>query len=450
MFEKVLIANRGAVAARVLRALDTLGVRSVCVYSEADSEAPYLDAASEAYPIGPGPAQQSYLNQDKLIEVMLQAGCDGVHPGYGLLSENANFARRVAGVEATFIGPAAKFIADLGHKVRARDLMMRLGMPISPGSEIIEDAQAAVVEASRIGYPVLIKPAGGGGGIGMLPAHDDDELRKGLESARSMAGRSFSTAEVYIEKLLKRPRHIEFQILGDGQGGCRHVFERDCSLQRRNQKVIEESPAPGLSRGDIVALADKTAESMAEIGYDNIGTVEMLRGADGTFQFLEVNTRLQVEHGVTEEACGVDLVAGQIKVSAGASVAEALPAHIAVSGHAIECRVYAEDSKRFFPSPGTLEVFRPPVGDGIRVDTGFAEGIDVTPFYDPLIAKVITRGDNRDAAISAMVGALEGFEISGIQNNIPFLLDALRDEAFAEGDVHTGLVPEIQKRAKTK
>ncbi len=450
MFEKVLIANRGAVAARLVRALDALGVKSVCVYSEADADAPYLKAASEAYPIGPGPAQQSYLNQDKLIEVMLEAGCDGVHPGYGFLSENANFALRVAGEEATFIGPAAKFIEEMGHKARARDLMMRHGMPISPGSEIIEDDQAAVAEAARIGYPVLIKPAGGGGGIGMLPAHDDDELRKGLESARSMAGRSFGNAEVYIEKLLERPRHIEFQILGDGHGGCRHVFERDCSLQRRNQKVIEESPAPGVSREDITALAGKTAESMAEIGYDNIGTVEMLRGADGTFHFLEVNTRLQVEHGVTEEACGVDLVAGQIKVAAGASVAEALPADIAVSGHAIECRVYAEDPKRFFPSPGTLEVFRPPEGDGIRVDTGFAEGMEVTPFYDPMIAKVITRGDNRAAAISAMAGALEGFEISGIKNNIPFLLDALRDEAFAAGDVHTGLVPEIQKRAKGK
>ncbi|MEX2644401.1 MAG: biotin carboxylase N-terminal domain-containing protein [Acetobacterales bacterium] len=450
MFHKVLVANRGAVAARVIRALKALNVQAVAVYSEADAAAPYLQEADEAHLIGPGPAKESYLDQDKLIAVMLAAKCDAVHPGYGFLSENSNFALRVEGEGATFIGPSPKFIEEMGHKARARDLMMRYGMPISPGSEILEDDEVAKREAERIGYPVLIKPAGGGGGIGMLPARDEAELVKGLESARSMASRSFGTAEVYIEKLLERPRHVELQILGDRHGGCRHVFERDCSLQRRNQKIIEESPAPGIGRDDIEKLAGTTAEAMARIGYDNIGTVEMLRGADGGFHFLEVNTRLQVEHGVTEEACSVDLVAAQVRVAAGEKVADVLPDEISVKGHAIECRVYAEDPKRFFPSPGKLEVFRIPSGEGVRVETGFAEGMQVTPFYDPMVAKVITRGKDRDEAIARMAGALEGFEISGIKNNIPFLLTALRDEAFVAGDVHTGLVPEIQARAKAR
>jgi acetyl-CoA carboxylase biotin carboxylase subunit len=298
-------------------------------------------------------------------------------------------------------------------------------------------------EARKLGFPVLIKPAAGGGGIGMLPARDEAELAKAIQRARSMAERGFGNGEVYLERLIDRPRHVEFQILGDRHGGACHLFERDCSVQRRHQKIIEEAPAPGLSRDFAEGLADKIAGTMRALGYDNIGTVEMLMAPDGGVSFLEVNTRLQVEHGVTEEVTGVDLVAAQIRSAAGERLADILPQRPAIDGHAIQVRVYAEDPKTFFPSPGKLEVFRPPYDRAIRIDTGYREGQDVTPFYDPMLAKVIVQAASRDKAIAGLLEALADFEVRGVKTNIPALVKLLDSEPFRAGDVHTGLTKSV-------
>ena len=332
----------------------------------------------------------------------------------------------------------------MGHKTRARDIAAQYGMPMSQGSGVLPDDNDAILAAARaIGFPVLVKPAGGGGGIGMLPAKDESELLGAVERSRSMATRGFGTAEVYLEKLIARPRHVEFQILGDAHGSAMHLFERDCSTQRRNQKVIEEAPGPLIPRDKAVAVAEQIVGIMRSMGYDNIGTVEMLLGADGTFSFLEMNTRLQVEHGVTEEVTGVDLVRAQIRSAAGEKLADILPGKPGIKGHAIQARVYAEDPKNFFPSPGKLTVFRPPQGEGIRVDTGYAEGRDVTPHYDPMIAKVIVLGATREAAIDKLVSALTAFEIQGLKNNIPAVINILRSEPFRAGRVHTGIIGEV-------
>ena len=444
MFNKVLVVNRGAVAARVLRALNAMNIPSVAVYSEADHHAPYLEMASQTFAIGPAPARESYLKQDTIIEVLKKSGADGLHPGYGFLSENAGFAQKVIDAGAQFIGPSPKWIDAMGHKTRARDLAAQYGMPMSQGSEVLPDDNDVIIAAARkIGFPVLVKPAGGGGGIGMLPAKDEVELLTAVERSRSMASRGFGTTEVYLEKLIERPRHVEFQILGDRHGDAMHLFERDCSTQRRNQKVIEEAPGPLIPRDKAVAVADQIAGIMRTMGYDNIGTVEMLLGADGSFNFLEMNTRLQVEHGVTEEVTGVDLVRAQIRSAAGEKLGNILPGKAEIKGHAIQARVYAEDPKNFFPSPGKLTVFRPPEGEGIRVDTGYAEGRDVTPHYDPMIAKVIVRAATREVAIDKLIEALGGFDIQGLKHNIPAVINILRSEQFRSGRVHTGIIGEV-------
>ena len=320
-------------------------------------------------------------------------------------------------------------------------------MPMSKGSPVLPMDNEAILKAAReIGYPVLVKPAGGGGGIGMLPAKDEAQLLETVERSRSMASRGFGNAEVYLERLFERPRHVEFQILGDQHGNVAHLFERDCSTQRRNQKVIEEAPGPNIARAKATEVAEHITGIMRKIGYDNIGTVEMLMGADGSFNFLEMNTRLQVEHGVTEEITGVDLVRAQIRSAAGEKLADILPTPIEVKGHAIQARVYAEDPKNFFPSPGRLNVFRPPEDKSVRVETGFAEGRDVTPHYDPMIAKVIAHAPTREAAIDKLIAALEAFEIQGLKHNIPAVLTILKSAPFRAGDVHTGLIPEVLKK----
>ena len=447
MFNKVIVANRGAVAARVIRALNEMGIKSVALYSEADAGAPYLAMASETYAIGPAPARESYLNQDLILEILRKSHADGLHPGYGFLSENAGFAQRVIDAGSHFIGPSPKWIDAMGHKTKARELAAQHGMPMSKGSPVLPMDNEAILKAAReIGYPVLVKPAGGGGGIGMLPAKDEAQLLETVERSRSMASRGFGNAEVYLERLFERPRHVEFQVLGDQHGNVAHLFERDCSTQRRNQKVIEEAPGPKLLREKATAVADHITGIMRKIGYDNIGTVEMLMGADGSFNFLEMNTRLQVEHGVTEEVTGVDLVKAQIQSAAGEKLSDILPAKIEVRGHAIQARVYAEDPKNFFPSPGKLNVFRPPADGAVRVETGFAEGRDVTPHYDPMIAKVIAHAPTREAAIYKLVVALESFEIQGLKHNIPAVIAILKSEQFRAGDVHTGLIPEVSKK----
>ncbi len=447
MFNKVLVANRGAVAARVLRALGEMGIRSVAVYSEADAGAPYLKMAGETHAIGAAPARESYLNQDALVEVLRQSRADALHPGYGFLSENAAFAQKVTDTGARFVGPSPRWIELMGHKTRAREFAASHGMPMSNGSGVLPADKDAVLAAARaIGFPVLVKPAGGGGGIGMLPAKDETDLLAAVERARSMAERGFGSTEIYLEQLIERPRHVEFQVLGDAHGALTHLFERDCSTQRRNQKVIEEAPAPAVPREKAGAVAEQVAGVMRKMGYDNIGTVEMLLGADGGFSFLEMNTRLQVEHGVTEEVTGVDLVKAQIRSAAGEPLSGILPQRIEVRGHAIQARVYAEDPKNFFPSPGRLKVFRPPQGAAVRVETGYAEGRDVTPHYDPMIAKVIVHAATRDRAIDCLIEALEAFEIQGPKVNIPAVLAVLRSEAFRAGRVHTGLIAEVMKK----
>ena len=444
MFDRVIVANRGAVAARVLRALNAMRIHSIAVYSEADAGAPYLEMASETYAIGPAAARESYLNQENLLEIFRRSRADAVHPGYGFLSENAGFATRVESAGTRFIGPAPRWIEAMGHKTRARALALEYGLPLGNGSGILPADKGLIAAAARrIGFPVLIKPAAGGGGIGMLPAYDETQLAEAVERARSMAQRGFSNAEVYLEKLLERPRHVEFQMLGDRFGSVRHLFERDCSVQRRHQKVIEEAAAPLIERSKIEGLADSVAAILKKMGYDNIGTVEMLMGADGSFSFLEMNTRLQVEHGVTEEVTGVDLVQAQIRSAAGERLGAILPERIELKGHAIQARVYAEDPKRFFPSPGKLKIYRPPVDPAVRVDTGYVEGRDVTPHYDPLLAKVIVHAPTREAAIGRLCEALAEFAIEGVKNNIPALLTILRSEPFRSGQVHTGILAQV-------
>ncbi|MGG5810004.1 acetyl-CoA carboxylase biotin carboxylase subunit [Falsiroseomonas sp. CW058] len=445
-FRRVLVANRGAVAMRVIRALRSLGIGAVAVHSDADAGAPWAEAADAARRIGPAPARESYLDQDGLIAAAIAEGCDAVHPGYGFLSENAGFARRVRAAGLAFIGPDPRWIEAMGEKTQARALMAAHGMPVAPGSPPLgPDPDEAAAAAAAIGYPVLVKPASGGGGIGMVAAKDRAALLQAVERARSAAARSFGEATIYLEKLLERPRHVEIQLLGDRHGAVRHLFERDCSLQRRHQKVIEEAPAPGLRREVIDGLAGRTAAMLAALGYDNIGTVEMLMGADGGFAFLEMNTRLQVEHAVTEMVLGLDLVAAQIRAAAGVPLSAILPDGLAPRGHAMEARIYAEDPRTFFPSPGTLARFRLPAGTpALRIETGYREGMTVTPHYDPLLAKVIAHGGDRAAAIALLADALSACEVEGLKTNIPFLLRALVDPRFAAGEVHTGLAAELQ------
>ena len=389
MFRKVLVANRGAVARRIISALSQMNIASVAVYSEADAGAPYLAEADEARLIGGPKPASSYLNVARILKVLAETGADAVHPGYGFLAESADFAAAVTAAGATFIGPSPQWLTAMGHKTRARTLMAEHGLATGLGTEVLDSDDEFLAEATELGYPVMVKPASGGGGIGMLVADDPDALLAAVRQGRTLSERAFGSVDLYLERFIAQPRHVEFQVLADGQGAA-HVFERDCSIQRRHQKVIEESPAPGLERATLSALAEEIVAALSAMGYDNIGTVEMLRAPDGRFGFLETNTRLQVEHGVTEMATGFDIVQAQIRLAAGASLAEVMPQPPSISGHAIEARVYAEDPKRFFPSPGILTRYRPPEQSAaVRVDTGYAEGQRVTPNYDPMLAKVI-------------------------------------------------------------
>ena len=441
---KVLVANRGAAAIRVIRTAKAMGLQTVAVYSEADANLPYLAMADQAIAIGGAAPRESYLNQDALLQAMRDSGADALHPGYGFLSENAEFASRIEAMGAVFVGPSPRHIDAMGHKARARDLMAGHGMPIGPSSAVLGSDPADIAAAgAAIGYPVMVKPAGGGGGIGMLAAHNEAELLTAVERARSMATRSFGVADIYLEKLLLRPRHVEFQILADRSGHALHVFERDCSVQRRHQKVIEEAPAPGLSRGVTRDMAQRVAGIMAGMGYDVIGTVETLHASDSGFSFLEVNTRLQVEHAVTEEITGLDLVRCQIRLAAGEPLADVIPQLPEPRGHAIQARIYAEDPVRMLPSPGPLTVFRLAEGDGIRIETGYAEGNAITPFYDPMIAKVIAHGADRAEAIRRLDAALANSRIEGVKTNIPLLRAILAFPDFQAGAVHTGLVADV-------
>lgn len=444
MFSRILVANRGAVAARIIRAASELGIKTVSVYSEADREAPYLAVADESIHIGNSPPVESYLNQARILEVLTSTGCDGLHPGYGFLAENAEFATSVAAHGAVFIGPAPKWLEAMGHKTKAISLAREYGIPTARSSGVLESEEDFINAAQTIGYPLLIKPARGGGGIGMLEVEDEKQLIKQLGRARSTAVRSFSSRELFLEKRYIDPRHIEVQIVADDFGQVRHLFERDCSIQRRNQKIIEEARAPGIDQESLSALFEQITSALGAMGYNNIGTVEMLMDEDGKFSFLEMNTRLQVEHGVTEEVLGLDLVKTQIRLAAGESLSEVLPEVIEPRGHAIEARLYAEDPVKFYPSPGTLEVFRLP--KTVRVETGYTQGMNVTPFYDPLLAKLIAAAETRDKAIDKLVDALESCEIGGVKSNVVALVALLTSEEFGLGRPHTGLTAQIIKK----
>lgn len=444
MFKKVVIANRGAVAARLVRTLRSMSVASVALYSEADAQLPYVADADESLLIGPAPAPQSYLNQEAVLEAALKTGAEAIHPGYGFLSENYEFAEKVNQAGLTFIGPDPKWLRLLGDKTAAKEVMAAENFPVSPSTGILSGTMDEQIRAAAaVGFPLLIKPAGGGGGIGMTPVESVDRLPAAIESASKLATRCFAQSALYAERLLINPRHVEFQIVADRHQRSVHLFERDCSTQRRRQKVVEEAGAPNIPAAALAAMADRAAEVMGRLGYDHLGTVETLYSPENGFSFLEVNPRLQVEHGVTEEVTGLDLVALQIKLAAGQPLDEALPNRpVAIEGHAVEARIYAEDPVKFFPSPGPLKLFRPPKGKNVRVETGFAEGGVITPNYDPMIALVIVKADSRLKALDLMYEALGEFAVEGIKTNIPFIRGMMKYEPFREGRVHTGLAEE--------
>lgn len=439
MLSKVLVANRGAIARRIIRACHSLGIASVAVYSDADKGAPYLAEASEAFPLRGSSAAESYLDQQQLLAVAAHCGADAVHPGYGFLAENADFATAVLGQGLVFIGPQPHWIEQMGDKVNGRQLLSDAGMPVFPGSGLVEDLASAQAFVEQVGMPVVVKPSGGGGGIGMHVVQDQTQLAGALSAAAETAQRAFASAGVFIERWIDRPRHIEFQILADTSGNAMHLYERDCSVQRRHQKLIEESPAPGFTREAMLQQADVVSDICQRLGYDNLGTVETLYTPDGDMGFLEMNTRIQVEHGVTEEVTGVDLVATQIELAAGGT----LPQRPSLQGYAMEARLYAEDPRTMFPSTGTLAVFRPPTLHGVRVETGYQEGQVVSPYYDPLLAKLIAKGATREQAIGRLVVALRAFSVVGVNTNAPLLLDILQDQLFVQGQVDTGMVARI-------
>jgi acetyl-CoA carboxylase biotin carboxylase subunit len=445
MFKKVLVANRAAAASRIIRALRTLGIASVAVFSDADRDLPYVSEADSAAHIGPPRPAESYLNQERIISLALGAGCDGVHPGYGFLSENHVFAAAVERAGLRFIGPPPHLIELMGHKSRARTEMARHGMPMAASSGIIGDDPGAALAAARaLGFPIMIKPVSGGGGIGMLAAHDEAQFTASFEKSKGLSERSFGSGELFLERLIENPRHIELQIMADHHGNVRHLFERDCSVQRRHQKIIEEARAPNLAASLIADVSQRITASLSAIGYANIGTVEMLYEPNAGFSFLEMNTRLQVEHAVTEEITGIDIVASQIRLAAGELLSDVIAAEVVPRGHAIQARIYAEDPIRFLPSPGPLTVYRPPSMAGVRVEAGYREGNVVTHFYDPMIAKVIAHGDTRADATNCLARALEEFEIAGLKTNIKFIRQVLASRQFVNGAVHTGIVREIQ------
>jgi acetyl-CoA carboxylase biotin carboxylase subunit len=436
MFRKVLIANRGEIALRVIRACKELGVRTVAVFSEADRESLHVRFADEEVCIGPPPARESYLNIPRIIAAAEITGADAIHPGYGFLAENAEFSEICERSGITFIGPSPTQIRLMGDKAAARRTMKEVGVPIVPGTDILQDVDEALGIAREIGFPVLIKAAAGGGGKGMRVANDAEEFPRQFSMARNEAGAAFGDDSVYVEKYLARPRHIEFQILGDQHGRVVHLGERDCSVQRRHQKLIEEALSPAMTPELRARMGDAAVRGAKSIEYVGAGTIEFLLDEDGSFYFMEMNTRIQVEHPVTEAVTGYDLVKEQIRAAAGLplSVAET----VEFRGHAIECRINAEDpSRNFAPSPGTVQIFHPPGGPGVRMDTHVYAGYRVPPFYDSLLAKVIVHGSTREEALARMRNALSSFVLEGVHTTIPFLLQVLDHPDFVAGEVDT-------------
>jgi acetyl-CoA carboxylase biotin carboxylase subunit len=449
MFRKILIANRGEIALRVIRACKEMGIRTVAVYSEADRESLHVRFADEEVCIGPPPARDSYLNIPRIIAAAEITGADAIHPGYGFLAENAEFSEICERSEITFIGPTPDQIRQMGDKATARRTMAEVGVPIVPGTDAIADPEEALEAARGIGFPVLIKAAAGGGGKGMRVAKDEDEFLRQFSMARNEAAAAFNDDTVYVEKYLARPRHIEFQILGDQHGRVIHLGERDCSIQRRHQKLIEEAPSPALSADLRQRMGDAAVRGAKAIDYVGAGTIEMLLDEDGSFYFMEMNTRIQVEHPVTELVTGYDLVKEQIRAAAGLPLS--IPeGPVELRGHAIECRINAEDPYRnFAPSPGTINTFHPPGGPGVRIDTHAYAGYRVPPYYDSLLGKLIVHGATRDEALARMRHSLSSFVVEGVHTTIPFLMEVLDSAGFISGDVDTKFLERwFSERAK--
>jgi len=441
MFKKILIANRGEIAVRVIRTCREMGVRTVAVYSQADRLALHVRMADEAYEIGPPPARESYLVQEKIIATAKRSGAEAIHPGYGFLSENAEFADRVAAAELIFIGPSGEAMRQMGDKTAARKLMQSAGVPTVPGSkDAIDHPSEALAVAERVGFPVLIKAAAGGGGKGMRLAHRVEDLPALFQTASSEACSAFGDGRVYIEKYAENPRHIEFQIIADQHGNVVHLGERECSIQRRHQKVIEESPSARLDEKMRRQMGEAAVEAARRCGYANAGTIEFLVDKHRHFYFLEMNTRLQVEHPVTEMVTGLDLVRLQLEIAAGGKL-PFTQEQIQHRGHAIECRVYAEDPENnFLPSIGKLKYLQRPGGNGVREDSGVGEGDAISIYYDPMISKLVAWGANRDEAIRRMRRALQEYEIVGVRTTIPFCLWVLQHAKFCSGDFDTHFV----------
>ncbi|WP_033829318.1 acetyl-CoA carboxylase biotin carboxylase subunit [Bacillus andreraoultii] len=442
---KILIANRGEIAERIIKTCKKLGIETVAIYSDVDKDLPFVKEATVAKNIGPGPVKDSYLQIDRIIQLAKSLEVDAIHPGYGLLSENSEFAKKISQMGMIFIGPKAETLADMGDKVSARKKMKEAGVPVVPGTEnVISNMDEAISLADEIGYPVMLKASGGGGGIGMVLCQDEGDLKKAYSSVKSRAEMYFGSDQIFIEKFIEKARHIEVQIFGDQYGNIIHLYERDCSVQRRNQKVVEETPAFRLSEKGKQKLYQYAIKAAKSVSYINAGTIEFIVDTDENCYFLEMNTRLQVEHPVTEEITGIDLVAWQIEVAKGNPIPMKQES-IEKNGHAIEFRVYAENPKNFYPSPGTITKLQWGNTKRVRIDKGYVEGNTVTPYYDPMLAKVIFKGATRKECLHNANEFFNTTTIEGIKTNIPVFLDILNDKDFISGIYDTNLLKNLKK-----
>ncbi len=440
MFQSILITNRGEIASRIIKTCKQLNIKSIAVYSEPDEDSPYVEEADVAYPLGGSRVNESYLNMDKIFEIAKKEQVEAIHPGYGLLSENASFAKRCEEEGITFIGPTPDVIEKMGSKLSARKAMEEAGVPIIPGTnDPVETAADAKRIADKIGYPVMVKASYGGGGIGMEIVQSEEELQKAIESNAHRAEQFFGNGTLFIEKVIEDAHHVEIQVLGDHHGNAVHLYDRECSIQRRHQKVIEEAPSPLLTEDTRNEMGEKAVQAVKSLGYRNAGTLEFLVDEDQNYYFLEMNTRLQVEHPVTEEITGIDLVEQQIRIASGEELAINQDL-VTIQGHAIEARIYAEDPKTFFPSPGKIEDLIIPKEKFIRNDQSIKKGFKITPFYDPMVAKLIVKGKDREEAISRLETALSMYHIEGIKTNIPLLLKIAANQAFQEGKTQTSFI----------
>ncbi len=442
-FDSVLVANRGEIACRVIRTARSQGYRTIAVYSEADADAPHVQMADQAVLIGPAPVKESYLDAERILDAAARTGAEAIHPGYGFLSENAGFARACAEAGLVFIGPSAEAIDAMGNKAESKRRMLEAEVPCIPGYQDTDQSDATLIAAAAdIGFPIMVKAAAGGGGRGMRLVHSDGELPDALGSARSEAESAFGSGELILEKAVLQPRHVEVQVFGDQQSNVIHLGERDCSVQRRHQKVVEESPCPVMTDELRAAMGEAAVNAARSIDYVGAGTVEFLLDTDGNFYFLEMNTRLQVEHPVTELVTGLDLVALQLDVAQGLPLPLAQE-DVSLTGHAIEVRLYAEDSQNdFLPASGPALLWQPPAGEGVRVDHGLLQGQEVSPFYDPMVAKIITWGPDREVARRRLLRALENTALFGFETNRAFLIDCVANDCFAEGGATTAFIAE--------